>query len=495
MNKNITSEQQTPKRSLFSYLSLVKKEDLPKFIPAAFMMFLILLSQNIIRVIKDSVLSINIGPEAISFIKLYLEMPFGVLFCVIYAKMCNKMTTESVFRIIFIFFIILFILFGFFIIPNQEYFHPNSEYITELITLYPYLKWFLQMYGKWSYVLLYVAGELYPMIVFTLLFWHFLNKITSSKEAIRMYPFIGLIGHSNLLFCSKIITFFTMQNFLFNFLSGSIEEMSIKSLIIIASFCILIVLILHFYLEQNVIGKLKIVENKISEPLELNVIESAKLIIKSKYLGLIAILTISYSMAINLIEGVWLSKTKALYPSSVEFMQYQGNVLFYTGCNTLLVAFLANYTIRKFGWKASALATPIAILIGGGLFYTSIFTEEYLYLIGVSSSLAFIVFMGGVQNVIGKGVKYSLFDDTKEMSYIPLSKELKTKGKAAVDIIGGKIGKSSGAIIQFLAFTIYPYANYNDITVHLFVVFLIISIVWIYSVIKLSSEYDKLLKE
>ncbi|MFO1130128.1 MAG: Npt1/Npt2 family nucleotide transporter [Rickettsiales bacterium] len=482
-------------RLLSNGLALIKITDLPKFIPIGLMMFLILLSQNIVRVIKDSIVSINIGPEAISFIKLYLEMPFGILFCIIYTKMCNRMTTEKVFRIIFIFFICLFLTFIFLIIPNQEYFHPNPLYIKELIIAYPYFRWFLEMYSKWSYVLFYVSGELYPMIVLTLLFWHLANKITSSQEAARMYPFIGLIGHSNMLFCSKIIIFFTAPNFLFNLFSGEQELISIKLLIIVAIFCILIVLGLHLYIEKKIMHNIDNIKTKIKEKLSLSVKESINVIFKSKYLGLISILTISYSMSINLIEGIWMSKTKQLYPSSIEFMQYQGNILFYTGCNTLFVAFIANYTIRKFGWKVAALSTPIAILIGGSIFYTAIFTEEYLYMIGVSSSLAFIVFMGGLQNIIGKGVKYSLFDDTKEMSYIPLNSELKTKGKAAVDIIGGKVGKSSGAIIQFIAFTIYPYATYDDIIIPLFIIFLTICLVWIFSVIKLSKAYQEKLKE
>jgi AAA family ATP:ADP antiporter len=47
--------------------------------------------------------------------------------------------------------------------------------------------------------------------------------------------------------------------------------------------------------------------------------------------------------------------------------------------------------------------------------------------------------------VFARSAKFSLFDPAKEMVYIEMSKEEKSKGKASVDLLGSQIGKSGAS--------------------------------------------------
>ena len=96
------------------------------------------------------------------------------------------------------------------------------------------------------------------------------------------------------------------------------------------------------------------------------------------------------------------------------------------------------------------------------------------------------VLIGTIQNVMSKSSKYSLFDPTKEMTYIPLDQESKVKGKAAIDVVGSRLGKAGGSLIQQGLLFIGPL---SVITPYIAVIIFGIIFAWIYAAVKLSKEF------
>ena len=129
------------------------------------------------------------GAESLSFIKIAVEVPCSVIFIFLYTKLCNRMRAQLVFRFIVGLFLAYFFVFLFFLFPNLSVLHPDPEVIAHLVSIHPHWRWFITLWSQWVIVSFYVMGELWPIIVFSLLFWQLANGITSTEQACRFYRF------------------------------------------------------------------------------------------------------------------------------------------------------------------------------------------------------------------------------------------------------------------------------------------------------------------
>merc|ERR1712167_484867 len=104
-------------------------------------------------------------------------------------------------------------------------------------------------------------------------------------------------------------------------------------------------------------------------------------------------------------------------------------------------------------------------------------------------ALMLSVLVGTAQNVGTKATKYGMFDPTKEMAYIPLDAEQKTKGKAAIDVIASRMGKSGDSLIQ--QFLISFLGTLSQCAPYIGLFLLAITLVWIRAVGRLNTAFLK----
>lgn len=219
---------------------------------------------------------------------------------------------------------------------------------------------------------------------------------------------------------------------------------------------------------------------------------------RSKYLLSIAVIVFAYNVAINLLEVVWKDQLKTLYPNPADYNTYMGKVILSMAFLAILIGlFTTTKIVQKYSWTISALIPPIIVGVTGLLFFNYIFfpSSSISWIFGFlkMSPLMLTVTLGSVQNCLSRASKYTFFDATKEMAFIPLNSESKLKGKAAIDGVGSRIGKSGGsAIHQGL---ILVFSSVSASIPCIAIIFFFIILIWGYTVIYLGKQFDELTSE
>lgn len=478
--------------------------ELKKVIPMGLIFFCILFVYTTVRNVKDAlvVTAAGSGAEALVILKTFFVTPVAILFVLLYTKMSNLLNRQNLFYATLTPFLAFFVLFGFVLYPAREWLHPSLETVQALQLDFPRLKWFFAIYGSWTYAVFYILAELWGSVLLSMAFWQFANQITRLSESKRFYSVFGLLGQFALIFSGQAVEYFSD-------IRSSVPEgvdpwgISLRWLMGAVLLCGVICLVTYRWMHTSVLTDTRFYDASEAgkgtkkAKLKLSFLESLKVIATSPYLLLIAILIIAYGSSINLVEGIWKSQIKQLYPVSNDYNAFMGRFAKYTGWATLIMMIVGGNILRVFSWFVGAVATPAFILVSGFCFYVLLFFRETLAAsfadMGLSP-LQLVVFFGAMTVIGSKAVKYALFDLTKEMAYIPLDEEMKVKGKAVVDVVGGRLGKACGAGYQTMLLTLVPGATYMVLLPFIGSGFLVICVLWIISVKLLSKRVDAVQK-
>ncbi|HXH54809.1 MAG TPA: Npt1/Npt2 family nucleotide transporter [Gammaproteobacteria bacterium] len=479
--------------------------ELKKFLPLAFIMFCILFNYTLLRDTKDTIVVNSAGAGAISFLKLYCVTPAAILFVIFYAKLTNVLSRENVFYAVVTPFLVFFGAFAFIIYPNLEALHPSLQSINALKESYPVLSGFIDIYAYWAFSLFYVLSEIWGSAMIGLMFWQFANHVVRMKESKRFYGLFLVIGNLSLILSGQVVVFCSEGIKQYFETSEAAWQMSLYLLMGCVVALGIVAMGLYRWMHTSVLNnkmyydpaEAGIPKKKKEKP---SLMESVKIIFRSPELGYIAILIMAYGVTINLIEVQWKNQLGLYFAGNkAGYNAFMGNFSTLSGVFIILFGWLVGSNIlRRLSWFSAAVITPLAITAGGVIFFAFIFAREWVDFILQAMATNPIVaasFLGAGIVIVSKGIKYSLFDATKEMAYIPLDDELKTKGKAAVDVIGGRAGKAGGAFVQsnlqmaLAATAISTGANAVSITApYAFVVFLAACLMWLFAVKGLSKK-------
>jgi len=179
--------------------------------------------------------------------------------------------------------------------------------------------------------------------------------------------------------------------------------------------------------------------------------ENIRYLFSSRYMLCLVLIVVTYNIVINLVEIMWKHSLRELYPDPTLYNLFMNKVTIWTGISATLASFfISGNSLRIFGWTKTALITPIILSLTSVGFFLSFFLKTSSFMpetLGSLSLLQWVVFFGTLQNCCSRAAKYTVFDETKEIAFIPLSYEEQVKGKAAVDGICTRLGKSGGSII------------------------------------------------
>lgn len=480
-------------------LSVGRRLQLLKYALLCVIFFLLTFCYDILHSTKVIlVLSQEAGAEVIPFLKIWGIMPATVLMTFVFAKLSRRMNMERVFYSMLGLFIAFFVLFNSVLFPFRDALTLDNDSLLSLSSFLPAgAKGLVSMVKYWHISLYYLFADLWGNIILNMLFWGFINEMTRFADAKRFYGvFIfganiaPMVAARYCIYCQRPEWPRTLGLF--------VTTIILSSLMILGLFFLVNRLI---FLERRLGGANKAgsgvvdksVEASGSEAQGFTLYECLRAVKTSRYLRYLAFVVLSYYMIYNLTDVLWTDQLGKRFGSDqFQMTNYLNNVSFAKGLlATVFALFFSGNIIRKFGWFPAALVTPGILALTSAMFFPLVLSEHFHFadvFAGLISTplLQAVVFIGAVQHCLVRASKYTIFDATKEMAFIPLSSKDQRMGKAVIDGLGARVGKAAGSF--FIQVLLFLFGGLAASIPYLAVITAILVGLWIFSISRLRLE-------
>jgi AAA family ATP:ADP antiporter len=421
--------------------------------------------------------------------QIYGVLPAATAFIALYSRMSDSLSKTTLFYTTCIPFFAFFAFFDLVIYPNAGWLHPSLSAVENFLPGNAQtggMAVLAMIIANWTSALFYIVSEIYSSVSIGLLFWQFANDVVPVDQAKRFYPLFSqmsglapvLAGQFVVLYASKAPDF-----------ASSLHRLTAAVTFAGVMICV------FYHASVKYIAKNEGIQLSASSTTttaegsqpkkkkpKMSMTESIKFLASSQYLRLIAALVLGYGLSINFTEVMWKSLVKKQYPNPLDYQRFMGNFSSAVGASTCVVILFGVQVIRILGWRVGAIATPFLMALLAAPFFACI-------LMGLDSPtrLHIAVILGTIQSLLSKTSKYALFDPTTQMAYIPLDPDSKVKGKAAIDVLGSRIGKSGGSLIQQIL--VFGFGNIINAAPIVAVIFYSVLLAWMSAANKLSTLF------
>lgn len=475
----------------------IHRHEWRKFLPMMAMLSLICFNYTILRNTKDSVVVTAAGAAVIPFIKVWVMLPTAVLLAFLFTALTNRYSQERVFYIMISGFLACYALFAYVLYPNREALHAHALADAMVQWLPEGCAGLINMVRYWSFTGFYVMSELWSSMIMSTIFWGFANEITTLGEARRFYGVLSIANNlASILASEAAVLLSSWINATSTAADGGWETILqvYVSAVIVAG---LGAIAIFWWMNRAVLqapefDALHAARTAPKMKKKLSIKQSFAYLSNSKYLMCLACIVIAYNLVISLVEIVWKDKLFQLHSFTVDYNNYISHLTTATCLISSAAALFMPRIIARFGWTTTALITPVVMLLTCGGFFTFLFMQDISISIAIlgASPLAIAVFFGAAQNCLSKAAKYSVFDATKEMAFIPLDHDTKLKGKAAIDGVGSRLGKSGGSLVHQGLLMVFVQLTY--ITPYVAAILFGVIILWILAAKTLGELFNAL---
>lgn len=503
----VSTDQQSQFSRWRTALWPVHRYELKKLIPMLLIFFLISFDYNVLRIMKDTLVitAKSSGAEVIPFIKVWVMFPGAILLTFVFTRLSNRYRQETVFYAMLSIFLGYFLVFTLVLYPARDYLHPHATADTLQAMLPAGCKGLVAMFRNWVFTSFYVMSELWSNIILAMLFWGFANQVTRIGEAKRFYGLFGIGANFSGVAAGEASIWLSSKQFNEYIPFGADAwEQSMAMLIGLVLLAGVAALLIFRWLNKNVLNDERFCKpvsegEKTREKAKLSLRDSFAYLLSSRYMLCVAFLVVSYNLVINLVEVVWKHQMHELYPAPRDYNLYMSQVTSVIGIvATLTALFISGNCLRKCGWTFTALLTPAVLFITSIGFFGFFFANQagmsdiVLQLFG-TTPLAIVVFFGSAQNILSRAAKYTVFDATKEMAFVPFSTEDQLKGKPAIDGVCSRLGKSGGSVIHQTL--LLSFATITASAPYVAVFLLVIISMWIVATFLLGKQFAELTKD